>query len=105
SDPPSAANHFTATEASTIRLIVVAVLADQVCRINVRVRAHRPNPPRLLDEFLTARFDELAKRFLRGIAQRTTVRRRFLLQATRHVFVAVAYQNIDQLTSLDIQLI
>src|SRR5687768_16784856 len=82
SEPSSAANHFTATEASTIRLIVVAVLTDQVGGVDVRIGAHCTDAPRLRDQLLAGGLHELAQCLLRGVAQRASACGCLLLQAS-----------------------
>src|SRR5262245_53931176 len=90
----SSLSHFTATEASTIRLIVVAVFADQGGRINRRIRAHRPDTPRLFAQFSFVRPNVCIKRFACRFVDGRARRFCLVLQATRSLSVHVADQYV-----------
>src|SRR5579885_970663 len=95
-----------ATASSTLRTRIstivaapatVAVLANQVCGIDIRIGRHRPDAPRRLDKFGLARlgslFEQLADRF----AQRLVFGFGFFLEPPRGFFLEIADQNISHL--------
>src|SRR4051794_39864468 len=93
-DPGSSATHFTATDASTIRLIVIAVLADKCRRVHRRVRAHRPDAVEFRQHLGFRRLDVVPERRARDLVQRNAGGLRLFFQGASHILFDIAHQNV-----------
>src|SRR5215203_402026 len=94
-DPGSSTTHFTAIDASTIRLIVVPVLADERRRVDRRVPAHPSDPIQLGHHFGLGRPHLVAKRLARDLVDGRALCGRLGLEVSGDLILDVANQDVD----------